>query len=69
MWTSVFETNVGSIIVSVILGLGLAAVFRRACNEKGCVVIRAPLLAEVRDQVYRVDDACYQYSPYAAPCT
>lgn len=69
MWTRVFETDTGSIIVSVILGLGLAAIFRRACKEKGCIVIRAPPLSEIRDQVYRVDNACYQYVPYAAPCT
>lgn len=62
------NTKTGSVIVSVVLGLGLAALFRRACNEKGCLVIKAPPSAEIENHVYRIDDTCFQYTPIATPC-
>lgn len=67
--TDAFHTPSGSIIISVILGLGLAAVFRRACNERGCIVIKAPPFTQVDGKTFKVDDAhCYKYTPYAVSC-
>ncbi len=58
----------GSILISVILGLGLAALFRRVCSGDGCVVVKAPSEKEIRDFVYKVDTSCYKYTPNAVPC-
>ncbi len=59
----------GSILISVILGLGLAALFRSTCRGSGCVIVRAPDLADVRQHTYRVSaDACYRYTPEVVPC-
>lgn len=58
----------GRIVISVILGLGLAALFRRACSGDGCVVIQSPDSKDVNDYVYRINSACYKYSPNVIPC-
>lgn len=58
----------GSILISVILGLGLAAMFRRVCSGDGCVVIKAPSEKELRDYVYKVDSSCYRYTPNVVDC-
>ena len=58
----------GSILISVLLGLGLAALFRRVCSGDGCVVVKAPSEKEIRDFVYKVDASCYKYTPNAVPC-
>lgn len=62
----------GSIVVSVILGLGLAAMFRQVCTGDGCVVVKAPSSRDVDDYVYRVGTgagaACYKYTPNTVPC-
>ncbi len=61
--------NTGSLILSALLGLGLAALFRSACRGDGCVVVRAPNLAEVQRHTYQVSqDACYKYTPEVVPC-
>ena len=60
--------NFGSIIISVILGLGLAAVFRRVCSGDGCIVVKAPSAKELNDHVYRIDQSCYKYTPNVVPC-
>ncbi len=59
----------GSIMISIILGLGLAALFRHACTGDHCVVVRAPDLSDVQRHVYRVSsNACYTYTPEAVAC-
>ena len=65
------STPVGSIIISVILGLGLAALFRKVCHGDGCVVIKAPDASDLQKFVYRVhgnDTSCFKYTPEEVPC-
>merc|ERR1712070_370713 len=57
----------GSVLVSVVLGLGLATVFQKVCKEN-CVVVQAPGLAHVTEHVWSVDDTCYKYTPETVEC-
>lgn len=65
---TVLTSPAGSIVVSILLGLGLAAVFRKACKGKHCVVVKAPPRRETDDYCYKVDQDCYRYSPRVTPC-
>jgi hypothetical protein len=58
----------GEIFISVILGFGIATLFRRVCKGRSCVVIKGPKLSEVQEYVYRIDDRCYQYKPRMVAC-
>lgn len=58
----------GAKIVSIILGFGLAAVFRKVCHGNGCRVIQGPPKDATNDMYYKVDEDCYKYSPYAVSC-
>lgn len=64
----VMSSNGGSILISVLLGLGLAAMFRKACSGDGCVVIKSPNLGEVQKHLYKVESDCYKYTPEVIPC-
>ena len=66
---SFLRTRVGSIVISVVLGLGLAALFRRACQGDNCVVVRAPRSEEVEKYYYKVNESCYKYTPYPVDCS
>lgn len=66
---SLFESSTGSIIISVILGLGLAALFRKACNDNKCIVIKGPKMEETQQYYYKINDDCWQYKPVFAECT
>lgn len=57
----------GAILASVIMGLGLATLFRQTCR-RDCVVVRAPSLDELRRYAYEMDGTCYRYTPRAVPC-
>ncbi len=64
----VMTDGTGSIVISVLLGLGLAALFRKACNGNSCVVIKAPNLTEVSKYTYKLDTDCFKYRPQVVPC-
>lgn len=61
------KSEPGSIIISIILGLGLAALFRKACNDNKCIVIKGPSSQETQ-KVYRIRDECYKYDPVMVDC-
>lgn len=73
---AVLSDSIGSIIVSAVLGLGLAIVFFwRVCRGDSCVIVRSGAEQEEQerrqqqDRLYRVQgDACYRYVPYDVPC-
>jgi hypothetical protein len=65
----ILHDRFGCIMISVILGLGLAAVFRRVCTGDGCVVVKAPSAKDINEYVYQIDSSCYKYTPSVVPCT
>lgn len=58
----------GSILISILLGLGLAAMFRQVCKKGTCVVIKGPPRSQTDDYFYKIRDECYKYTPYVVPC-
>ena len=54
MLTNVLETESGSIILSVIVGLGLASFFRKVCKDGRCVVIKGPDVKEISETAYKL---------------
>lgn len=66
--TQALNTRLGATLISVLLGLGLASLFRKACKGNGCVVVQAPDAEEVKQSVYRLGGECYKYTPHIVPC-
>ena len=63
------HTQTGQIIMSVILGFGLASLFRTVCKDKDCLIFHAPPLDKFEDKIYKNGGKCYKYSPVATKCT
>ena len=65
-----FITNdLGRRLLSIILGLGLSAVFRLSCKDKNCIIYSAPELnKDIINKVYSYDGKCYVYSPINVQC-
>jgi hypothetical protein len=62
------DTREGQIIISIILGLGLASLFRKVCKDNNCVIIKSPKRSEVENKVFKQDDKCYTYQPKKTKC-
>jgi hypothetical protein len=62
------HTESGRILMSIILGLGLATLFRTVCKGKNCVIYKAPPIDEIDDNVYKFGDKCYTYKNISTKC-
>tara|TARA_B100000927_G_scaffold271423_1_gene248346 strand:- start:508 stop:747 length:240 start_codon:yes stop_codon:yes gene_type:complete len=61
-------SDVGRIVISIILGLGLATLFRRVCKERNCLVFHAPQINKIKDQVFKFKDKCYKFEEEIEKC-
>ena len=52
----------------VSIGLGLATLFRKACNSKNCLVFKAPPMDKVDKQVFKYNDKCYTFNKSMQSC-
>ena len=62
------HSSTGKIIMSLLLGFGLATFFRAVCKGKRCRIINSPPLEEIEDQIYKFDDKCYKMEKNAVKC-
>lgn len=58
----------GKIILSILLGFGIATLFRKACKDRNCLVFHAPTMDKVKDKTFEFDNKCYQYRQKNATC-
>jgi hypothetical protein len=64
----ILNTDLGKIIISILLGLGLATLFKKVCNDKNCMVFHGPVISELEDKIYQHDDKCYSYNSKPVTC-
>ena len=63
------HTERGKIIMSILLGFGLASLFRTVCKDQNCLVFHAAPLDEFKDKIYKNDGKCVKYTPVATKCS
>jgi len=62
------HTELGKYFISILLGLGLATLFRRACTDKNCLRFNGPILDEVEGKIFKHDEKCYKYTTTTSKC-
>lgn len=62
------SSDFGIKLLSIILGLGLATLFRKVCKGRNCMVFKAPNMQEVEETIYKKDDKCYQFKYNNVEC-
>lgn len=63
-----FRTDTGKIIMSTLLGLGLATLFRKGCIGRNCIEFSAPSLEDIKKKVYKYGDSCFKYEMESRGC-
>jgi hypothetical protein len=61
-------TEWGQIFISILLGLGLATMFRQVCNGKNCLVFNGPVISEIDGKIYKFGEYCHKYDLNATSC-
>jgi hypothetical protein len=61
-------TEMGQVLISILLGLGLATMFRQACSGKNCLVFNGPVISEIDGKIYKYGEYCHKYELNATSC-
>lgn len=62
------HSETGKILISIVLGLGLATLFRKSCKGKGCYKFIGPSLKDIENKQFKFDGKCYAYKEQATSC-
>jgi hypothetical protein len=62
------HTETGKIMMSILLGFGLASLFRVVCKDKNCLIFHAPPLDQIKDKIYKSNGKCVKYNAIATKC-
>ena len=61
-------SDFGKIIISILLGLGLSTLFRKVCNDRNCLIFKAPTIDKIDSKTYKFEDKGYNYTAGAIQC-
>ena len=61
-------SDTGRNIISIVLGIGLAALFQKVCKDKDCVVFNGPIISEVDGKIFQHGEKCYRYDISSTSC-
>ena len=62
------HSTTGRYMMSILLGIGLATIFRQTCIGNNCVTYSAPPVEEIDDQTYKFDKKCYKMNRSSVSC-
>jgi hypothetical protein len=62
------HNSTGKILMSIILGIGLATFFRSVCKGRNCRIISSPPIEEIEGQTYKFNNKCYKFEKEAINC-
>ena len=62
------QTTTGKRIISILLGFGLASLFRKVCHDRSCLEFKAVTLSNIKDKVFKFDDKCYSFKETTVRC-
>ena len=60
--------DVGRVVISIILGLGFATLFRKVCKNRDCIVFHAPDIDKIKGQIFKFNDKCYTFKEKITKC-
>lgn len=64
-----FKDNTGIIILSIILGLGFASLFKKVCQSDACKLVQYKLPKSVEDVIsYYENNKCYKLVKQETAC-
>ena len=57
-----------NIFLSIILGFGLATIFRKVCKKRNCITFRAPPMDEISGKTFKFNNKCYKFKEHIVNC-
>lgn len=67
-FSKLLNSDGGKIIISIILGIGLATLFKKSCNDRKCLVFKSPSMSDIKDQIFKYGDQCVKFKEQNIKC-
>ena len=64
----IINSERGKIVLSILLGLGLATLFRQSCTSNKCLIFKAPTLDQIKNKVFNYNNKCYKFTEKSVSC-
>ena len=64
----IINSSRGKYVFSILLGIGLASLFRKACSSRNCLVFKAPSLEKIKDKIFGYNNKCYKFEDKGTSC-
>ena len=62
------KSNFGKNMISIIIGIGIASLFRKSCEGKECMIFKGPEFEKITNTVYKYNDKCYKFIEKNVTC-
>ena len=62
------KTNFGRNLISLIIGVGIASLFRKSCEGSNCMVFKGPEFDKVNKKIYKFNNKCYKFKEKLTKC-
>ena len=69
MIIKLLERKETKILISIIWGLGIACLFRKVCNDRSCIVYKAPNPDYVKNNIWKFNNKCYKFDTNTVKCS
>jgi hypothetical protein len=67
-YKNLLNSDTGRMVISILLGLGLACLFHKVCKDKDCINFAGPIINKVDGKIFQHDGKCYTYKARAVKC-
>jgi hypothetical protein len=67
-WMEIMNIPGMAWLISLLLGFGVAALFRPICKGPDCVIMRGPPVDEIRGAVYQFGSKCVEFTAKPVEC-
>jgi hypothetical protein len=64
----ILYTPFGKIVISILLGLGLATMFRKVCTGNNCIIFNGPVISDIEGKTYKYGEKCFKYTSSSTVC-
>lgn len=65
---NIIHSQVGRNVMSILLGLGLASLFSKACKSRNCLVFKGKNPDDIEGKIYKFNNKCYKYDLVNTSC-
>ena len=64
----ILENKITINFISIIWGLGLSCLFYKICNDRDCLIFKAPNINLIKNNTWKYNNKCYEFDTETINC-